>query len=341
MANTTMTSRERVEAAIDGEPVDRPPVSIWRHFPEQDQTADDLTRVTTEWQHRFDFDFVKFMPPGDYPTIDWGGVTAYVGAPSGTRTTTTYVVNDISDWHKLRRIDVGAGFNGMMLEALRKARLTIDARVPILQTIFSPLTIAQKLSRDNVIEHLRDQPETVHAALEVIAGVTEAMTKASYEAGADGIFFASQCADFDVMDESEYRAFGMRYDLRVIATAQMTSPDGFTMFHMHGTAPMFDLGVTYPVEILNWHDRRTAPNLADGQRQFRRAVAGGLNEATIARVEPHAAAGEATEAIATTGGSRVLVAPGCVVPVATPAETIDAVVEAVRTSRADHDTATG
>lgn len=333
MAKTTMTNRERVQAAIEGKPLDRVPISIWRHFSEQDQTADDLARVTADWQNRFGFDFVKFMPPGDYPTIDWGTQTHYESAPSGTRTTTTFVVNDVADWVKLNPVDVGTGFNGMVLEALRKARQAIDADVPILQTIFSPLTIAQKLSRGNVIEHLRDQPETMHEALEVISGVTEAMTKASYEAGADGIFFASQCADFDVMDEAEYRTFGMKYDLRVIATGQQAKTDGFTMFHMHGTSPMFDLGITYPVEIFNWHDRRTAPNLASGQKQADRAVAGGLNEATIAEAGPDAAVSDAQQAIEATSGRHLLITPGCVVPVATPEATVAAVVEAVRSGR--------
>ena len=38
-----------------------------------------------------------------------------------TRTTTTFAVNDIADWKKLRPVDAGAGFNGMVLEALRQA----------------------------------------------------------------------------------------------------------------------------------------------------------------------------------------------------------------------------
>lgn len=330
MAKTTMTSRERVQAAIAGEAVDQVPVSIWHHFPTQDQTADDLARVTSDWQTLFDFDFVKFMPPGDYPTIDWGGVTEYEGAPSGTRTTKTFVINDIGDWSRLKPLDVHEGFNGMVLDALRKSRLAIDNDVPILQTIFSPLTIAQKLSRENVVEHLRDQPETIHHALEVITQATEAMAQASYEAGADGIFFASQCADFDVMDDSEYRAFGMKYDLRVIRAGQHANPDGFTMFHMHGTSPMFDLGATYPVEVLNWHDRRAAPHLADGQKQAGKAVSGGLNEATIAAAGAAAAAADATQAIESTGGRHVLVTPGCVVPIATPEATVAAVMDAVR-----------
>ena len=40
-----MSKWERVEAALAGEAVDRPPVSLWQHFPEQDQTAEALADV--------------------------------------------------------------------------------------------------------------------------------------------------------------------------------------------------------------------------------------------------------------------------------------------------------
>ena len=33
----SMTRRERLAAALRGEPVDRPPVALWRHFPVDDQ----------------------------------------------------------------------------------------------------------------------------------------------------------------------------------------------------------------------------------------------------------------------------------------------------------------
>ena len=89
---SAMTSRERVRTALSGGQVDRPPVALWRHFPEQDQTAADLAAATLDWQARFGFDLVKFMPPGDYPTIDWGAESIYEGAPGGTRRTTRFPI---------------------------------------------------------------------------------------------------------------------------------------------------------------------------------------------------------------------------------------------------------
>ncbi len=40
-----MTPRERVLAALAGHDVDHPPVSLWQHFPERDQSAAALGRI--------------------------------------------------------------------------------------------------------------------------------------------------------------------------------------------------------------------------------------------------------------------------------------------------------
>jgi uroporphyrinogen decarboxylase len=325
-----MTATERVRAAVAGLEVDRPPVSLWRHFPERDQSAADLTASTLDWQRRFGCDLVKFMPPGDYPTIDWGAESRFEGAPGGTRTTTRYPVIRVADWAALRPVDVRQGFNGVILEAVRQTRAGLGVDVPLFQTIFSPLTVAMKLSRNMAIEHLRAHPDELHAALDAIAGVTRAMLEASIEAGADAIFFATQCADFSLMDEAEYREFGLPYDLRVLEPARGRA---LVMFHVHGEAPMFELAAHYPaelVQVVNWHDRRAAPHLADGLRLVHRCVAGGLNERAIVAQTPEQVAAQARDAVAQTGGRNLIVAPGCVIPVATPEANVRAAVAAVR-----------
>jgi len=321
-----MTSRERVGAALAGEAVDRPPVALWRHFPEQDQTAADLSAATLDWQRRFGFDLIKIMPPGDYPTIDWGAQSVYEGAAAGTRRTTRFPVARPDDWSALAPLDVRRGFHGVMLDVLARTRDVLDPDVPLLQTVFSPLTTAAKLSDGLAVEHLRAHPADLHAGLRRITAVTRDVIAASLAAGADGLFFATQHADFGVLDETEYREFGLAYDLQALAAA---TGSAITMLHLHGEAPMFDLQARYPAHAINWHDRRVVPHLDEGQRRSGRCVCGGLDERRIAARTPVDAAEEARDAIARTGGRRVIVAPGCVIPVATPPATIRAVVAAV------------
>src|SRR5215217_2189022 len=178
-----MTSRERIGAAIAGRPVDRPPVSLWQHFPEEDQTAEGLAAATLAWQRRFDFDLVKFMPPGDYPVIDWGGVTVYEGARGGTRTTKRFPIVSADDWRSLKPVDVRRGFNRVVIDAVGLTRAALDPRVPLLHTIFSPLTVAMKLSDARAVDHSRTRPGDLRVALEVIAEVTRHCVEASLAAG--------------------------------------------------------------------------------------------------------------------------------------------------------------
>ena len=91
-AAEAMSRTERVRAAVAGQTIDRARSA-------SGATSRSATRRRRTWRparstgrRRFGFDLVKFMPPGDYPTIDWGAESRFEGAPGGTRTTTRYPI---------------------------------------------------------------------------------------------------------------------------------------------------------------------------------------------------------------------------------------------------------
>jgi len=322
-----MSTRERFLAAVAGQEVDRPPISLWRQFPNMDQTSANLAHTALLWQEAFRFDFVKYMPPAEYPVIDWGGQSRYDDAPTGTRTITHAPIATSDDWATIIPLFVQRGFNGIVLAGLRQIRADLGPVIPLLHTVHSPLTIAMKLSDNRVIEHLRDHPDAVHTALEVITAVTREMVDAAFAGGADGIFYASRALDFDILDETEAREFGLRYDGAILDAIAGRGP---VLLHVHGNAPMFDLAAHYPAQILNWHDLRAAPNLADGQRRAARCVAGGIDETTIETATPDEIAAQVRDAIAQTGGRNHIVSAGCIIPPTTPPENTQAAIDAVR-----------
>jgi uroporphyrinogen decarboxylase len=322
-----MTARERVQAALAGETPDRPPVALWRHFPEEDQTAAGLAAATAAWQRNFPGDFVKFMPPGDYPTIDWGLRSVFAGAPGGTRRPIFHPVRDAADWERLPGLDVREGFFGEMLAAVTLARRGLPVEAPLLQTAFSPLTIAAKLSNGQVVAHLRHHPAAVHAGLRRITEVARAFMAASLAAGADGVFFATQLADRSHLHDEEYREFGLPYDLLSLDGLPIGTP---LLLHLHGAAPMLELADRYPPGALSWHDRRVGPPLAEVRDASGRSVSGGIDESSIRTMTPQAVAEQAAAAARETEGRGVLVTPGCVIPIATPAANIQAALQAVQ-----------
>ncbi len=327
-----MTHRERIEAALNGTALDHPPVSLWMHFPDRDQTAADLAAVTLDWQARFDFDFVKLMPPSDYMTIDWGAESIYRGNPNGTRDTVRFPVNSVEDWRQITPLPVNRGMIAQVVEAAGLVHDRIGASVPLLQTIFSPLTTAMKLSNGQVIDHLRERPDIVHEALQVITTVTREIVAASLRSGARGIFFATQCARHDLLSSAEFQEFGGRYDLPVI---EATEGSRFTLLHIHGFEIMFDELSQYPVHVLNWHDRRATPSLTDGRAASGKCVAGGIDDQAIVTSSAAEAAGQAEDALIATRGRHMMLTPGCVIPVATPPESVAAVVQTARVFRPD------
>jgi len=324
-----MEKRERVLAAIRRGPVDRPPVSFWRHVPEVDHTAAGLAEAMLAFQHRWDLDFIKVMSSGVYCVEDWGCRVAYQGSPNGAKQCTEHAVRSREGWARIRPLDPGAGALGRELEAVRLIARGRGDDAPILHTLFSPLTVARKLAGDRLVDDLRQDPAAVEPALDAIADTMARHARAALEAGADGLFFATQTAAKDVVTPDESARFELPRMRRMLDAVGERS--AFTLLHVHGRDIYFDQAASLPVHGVNWHDRLTAPRLGEAHRQFTGAVVGGLSEGRTLQAGPlDAIAAEVRDAIGQTGGRGVMIGPGCVLPLATPDAHLAAVVSAVR-----------
>ena len=142
-----MTKWERVRAALQGAETDRTPVALWRHFPHEDERPDTLAAAALAFQEKFDWDLIKFSPTGTYGIMDWGAETVWQPNPSGIRTVTRFPVQSHEDWPALKNLEVTAGFLGLQNQAIGLTARAVKGQVPLLQTIFSPLTTARKMAR--------------------------------------------------------------------------------------------------------------------------------------------------------------------------------------------------
>jgi len=100
--------------------------------------------------------------------------------------------------------------------------------------------------------------------------------------------------------------------------------------HLHGTAPMFDLVAEYPVQVINYHDRETGLDLADGKLKFDGAVSGGIGRwDPMHNGTPVEVRSQARQAIEQTTGRRFILSTGCVIMTTTPTSNIRAAREVV------------
>lgn len=326
--STTLTHRERLETTLAGGQPDRAPVALWRHFPVDDQTPGDLAAAVAAFQRQFDFDLIKVTPSSSFCLYDWGVQDRWAGNPEGTRDYGQPVIRRAEDWAALRPLDPREGHLGGQIACLRLLTAEFAPHTPVIQTIFSPLSQAKNLvGKANLVAHLRRHGDALRAALETITETTIRFLEACRPTGIAGIFYAVQHAQYGVLSAEEYRAFGRPYDLRILEAARDL---WLNMLHLHGEEVMFAEVANYPVQIINWHDRQTPPDLAGGLEQFRGTVCGGLRQwETMVLGTPAQVREEAESALRATAGRRFILGTGCVLPITAPYGNIRAARDAV------------
>lgn len=317
-----LTAWERIEAALHGAEVDRIPVGMWKHWFLQDRAPGRLAELNLALQRQFDTDLIK-LTPGNLTFIeDWGATIKFGTHDDQISLAIQPAVPSVSHWDDLPRLDVTKGALGRELETIRLTAAGVGGAVPVLMTIFSPLTIAFKLCGDavsgkRVTQDLRESPRELHRGLDRIAAVLREYVAACFAAGVDGFFFATQLATDELLSRDEYREFGVAYDLRVLEAMQGKAR--LTMLHLcKGQRLMFDLLQEYPVDAISWAHRTSHPSLTEARRLTKKALATGVSLQTLHERTELDVFAEARAAIAEAGRTGFLLAPACVIKATAP-----------------------
>jgi len=311
------TREDRLRAAIQGQIADRPPVALWRHFPVDDQSAETLADATISFHREFDFDFVKVTPASSFCLRDWGVQDAWRGSTEGTREYVQRAVHEPWEWRELEPLDPTRGSLGETLRAIELIASGVGPDVPMLLTVFSPLAQAKNLAGEAImLEHARKNLEDLTHGLDTIARSTLAFVEAASRRGISGIFYAIQHASQRFFDFETYRRIAERYDLAILEAAGGL---WLNVLHLHGEDILFELAESYPVQVVNWHDREVLPTLKGGKLRTRAAVCGGLRrQETLVLGSPDQVRLEAQEALRSLEGRGVILGAGCVVPIHAP-----------------------
>ena len=320
-----MTKRERVMAALRGEPVDRVPVSLWLHNFATENSAETLTAETVRLAQRFDWDFLKPQSRAQCFAEMWGlrYTPSRERATPYTATRTPLATAD--DLRRLEPADARSGALGEQLQAIQAIRKAIGNETPIIWTVFSPLMVLPFLldgGRSAAVSLMRSEAAAVDHALTAMAETLAAYARAAVAEGADGLFYATNMATQELSTAAECRRFQRPYDLRILG--QVASAP-FNLLHVCGTGILFDEFVDYPATALSWATVPGNPSLSEAHRRTGRAVVGGLPaKPEIAGMSPSEVEARGRRAIAEMGGRSLLLGPDCSINPDTP----DAVIEA-------------
>lgn len=328
-----MDPRSRVEAALRGDKVDHPPAGAWGHTYREEWSAQALAKVTAERRRRYGWDFVKFQPRASCFAEAFGA--RFKGSNHSLRSPleVSHPIHSHADWPKLPAAPAGAPSLAEQVEALRLTVEAVGPEVPVLQTVFSPISVAGYLvGRDKrrVVRDLRRDPSEVLPALERIEETLIDFARRSVEAGAAGIFYAvSGYASAGMLSAEEYDSWLAPQDERILRALPREA--WFNVLHLCRGRLHFDLARRYPVQAVSWSIQDEGnPGLAEGRRLSGKAVMGGLGQrTTLYRGTPDEVAAEVRAALADTHGTGFLLAPGCSVPPGARAENMTAMMRAV------------
>jgi len=272
-----------------------------------------LAAAHLQYQANYDFDLLKITPASSFCLKDWGVDDEWVGDTEGTRRYTKRVIQDPGDWGALPVLEPTSPRLSAQLDCARLIRANLGPDTPLLQTIFSPLAQAKNLAgNDLLLDHLRHHPSAVMKGLKTITQTTRLFIEAARATGIDGIFYAIQHAQKQLLSLEEYKFFGLLFDRETIEPAQDL---WCNMLHLHGQQIHFEVAGELPFQIVNWHDRESFPSLKEAQGLFRGVACGGMRQDTLVYQDAAAVKNEALDAIQQTGGRKFLLGTGCVVSV--------------------------
>ena len=289
---STMRPRERVDAALAGRDVDRPPFTLWYHFGLEGKGPVAHARATLDFHSRFETDLVKVM--SDFPFPKPGG-----------------------KWWEVRRVDNPFP---SQISALNDIRTGLNGRKHFVETIFNPWNVAEKLSsKEEVLRLQSEQPDRLLSALEAIAKSEASHARRAINAGASGIFLAIANAQDGIMSQADYAKFSEPFD-RIVLDAAKNAP--VNILHLHGDKVYLDRFLTgWPQAVIHYSQHGTGVTLRDVRRRYSGALMGGIDERTFRTTTDAQFKQQRQTAIAAVGKSLIL-APGCSVPNETTAEDI-------------------
>lgn len=320
-----LSKRERVDAALKGEAVDRVPVSAWRHFLDEEYDPAALAQVSLQHYRDFDWDWLKLNPRATYYAEAWGNRYDFRNYQSIVPPLLDAPLQSPTDLDKIKPISPTEGVFVEQLELVRLVRAGIGDD-HFLQTVFSPLSVLSfltarptssriedfpKAQSEGVMRFIRENPAGAHAALSSIAATLAGYAAAAVEAGASGLFFAIvKLARQGALTETEFNEFGKPYDLQVLNAVQGAA---FNMLHICGAYTYFDAVTDYPVHAINWATvGQHNPTLTEAGQRTQQALVGGVDElGALQTGTPDEVIAEAVAAIRATGGRHLLLTPGC------------------------------
>jgi uroporphyrinogen decarboxylase len=288
-----MDKVERVDRVLNGEEVDRPPLTLWYHFGVQHAGGEQFAKLTLEFFNYYDFDYLKVMNDYFYPP------------PEGLN-----AVKTKADLKRITHVDVEKCDWQEQFKALKYISRELNGKAYFLDTVFDPWqSLRRNMAGENIEALMANEPDAMLEALDVIADNLIEYCKKSLAIGTAGIFMSMYAAK-ELISRENFLRFVKPSAMKVFAAVSELGK--MNTAHIHGEDLFFEDVLDFPVKIFNWWDRSpNGPSLQWVKDRIDGCVMGGINQKIVARTTREFLSNHVREGIELGGSRRFFLANGC------------------------------
>ena len=264
---------DRVDRALAGKELDRPPFTFWHHFGLP--TPEEHAARTLAFHRAYRTDIVKVMSDFPYPK------------PPGK-------------WYELK---VEANPFPQQIRSLNLIREGLGGSAYMMETVFNPWNVAQKLSSKEEVLRLKDEnPQALLDALDVIT---------QSEINHVGILYSVANANRAEMSPADYEKFSRPFDKRFLEAIGETK---LTFLHLHVQPGYLEFFRGFNAPVINYSLQVSGIPMAEVRSQFPSwVIAGGIDEVNYRTLTSEDLRRQ-WQSAAQAAGRKFLLTPGCSVP---------------------------
>jgi uroporphyrinogen decarboxylase len=305
--SSTLSHKARVDRALRGQDLDRPPFTFYRHY--KRPTAQLEAQDHLEFHRTYNTDIVKVMNDFDYPQSTTG------------------------KWYELKPLDSPYPDQ---LETLKLVRDGLNGDAYFIDTIYGPYMTAMILFQsqpqfasmgkseeveDQQIKSLHEfqqqKPDAWHGALEAITQSTINHIRRTKDIGTSGALVSIFNAESKFGSVEDYVRYTRPYDKRVFDALADTK---LTILHLHYLEREYlDQFTDFNAPVIQYSVKTSGIPISEVRKRYSQPFAGGVDEIDYERLTVAEIRKQLTEA-RKEAGARYIAAPGCSVPISSTPE---------------------
>ncbi len=285
-----MTHTQRLQAAVAGKHLDRPCAAFWGpHLNLEELNAHDLAYAMIANQEAYQWDFMKFDFSGMYFPEAFGQKMTfpYHADIQAWLNVEQWRINHPSDWMTLRPLEVkDSEVFQRNVEAVKRVCDHYQGDVPILPTVFSPVSMAGEFvagyfDQEKLVKMFEYNTKEVEYGLSVIEETLINIMNAYVDAGAAGFFVGLQNGLNVKLGYEKFMKYEFAGTSRIVEAVKDRT--WFNMAHLcNGTDTPADKEAVewcfdIPFTAFNYADTwEHAPSFAEARKKTDAVLVGGI-----------------------------------------------------------------